>query len=528
MVSLQKLRQLSFEFGIACLIAFAIFGALEGICRLWVGGTADPMRTYDNALREGLKPKIFEQKQIGHVESYYSDLFPTRYYSKIDDAREKAIRVNKSERGFRIFFYGASTVAGSPYGNWASFAHLVAEGLRTIQKPGVDVEVMNFGASGLNSSHILDLVNSTLSYDPDFLVIYAGHNDFCDQVNSYQGGSKVHAFLMTHLYLMRVLHERLVRLRVQPGELFLERPCPQTLSSSEDKTQSEQRMMKNMRSIVDLAALKHVGLVFVSQVGNVMVPPLASTPAEKELLRLAQGLPRDKALGPQVEVGVATLIKEDSQNAVAHFVRGLVEMSDPESLQAHHGDLVREFDLAVQNDHHSSRATPSMNQALSLLQDPPKGVYFVDAVAHARHYVSDGVLDGRLLMDVIHPNVTGYRVIAEAILDGFFRKHKIREDLFEYSRYEPEWLWRRSVRPEWYAAVCDRYYRKRELSLADCARIFADDYLAAKSEDERRRKSVAWEPLFWSGFLDRREDALLKSAEIFKAPYRTPFDSEGP
>ena len=84
------------------------------------------------------------------------------------------------------------------------------------------------------------------------------------------------------------------------------------------------------------------------------------------------------------------------------------------------------------------------------------------------------------------------------------------------------------MRPEWYAAVCDRYYRKRELSLADCARIFADDYLAAKSEDERRRKSVAWEPLFWSGFLDRREDALLKSAEIFKAPYRTPFDSEGP
>ncbi len=86
----------------------------------------------------------------------------------------------KPPGGFRAFVVGESSAAGVPYPATHAFSAFLQRRLRA-ELPGVPVEVVNAAISGYASRRILAVVRELARYEPDLLIVYAGHNEFAER-----------------------------------------------------------------------------------------------------------------------------------------------------------------------------------------------------------------------------------------------------------------------------------------------------------------------------------------------------------
>jgi lysophospholipase L1-like esterase len=83
----------------------------------------------------------------------------------------------KPGNGFRVFVLGESSVYGIPYEPQYSFAAFLQRRL-SAALPGRLVEVVNCGVPAIASWHIRRIGQEITAYEPDVVLVYAGHNDY--------------------------------------------------------------------------------------------------------------------------------------------------------------------------------------------------------------------------------------------------------------------------------------------------------------------------------------------------------------
>ena len=83
----------------------------------------------------------------------------------------------KEANTFRIFVFGGSSTEGFPYNFYTSFPNQLKQRL-LLNTEGLNIEVVNLGMTAVNSYVIHDLAKNVISYDPDVIIIYAGHNEY--------------------------------------------------------------------------------------------------------------------------------------------------------------------------------------------------------------------------------------------------------------------------------------------------------------------------------------------------------------
>lgn len=83
----------------------------------------------------------------------------------------------KPAQGFRVFVLGESSVYGIPYERRYSFPAFLQQRLASAL-PGRVVEVVNCGVPAVASWHIRRIAREILAYEPDVVLVYAGHNDY--------------------------------------------------------------------------------------------------------------------------------------------------------------------------------------------------------------------------------------------------------------------------------------------------------------------------------------------------------------
>jgi len=85
----------------------------------------------------------------------------------------------KREREFRIFCLGDSTVQGNPYSVPTSFTTWLELSLQAAE-PERPWEVVNCGGISYASYRLVPILEETLRYEPDLFIIYTGHNEFLE------------------------------------------------------------------------------------------------------------------------------------------------------------------------------------------------------------------------------------------------------------------------------------------------------------------------------------------------------------
>lgn len=152
---------------------------------------------------------LFVDHKVKGYEEYYvvNPFVGLKYFNhfKATEATNDIFLKQKPEDGFRIFVLGSSTIYGFPYEPNLMATRILQKRLQDAF-PDKTIEVVNTSITAINSVTLNDFARQIVKYEPDAILIYAGHNEYYGAygVGSRERGSKV----------SRALHFKLINLRL--------------------------------------------------------------------------------------------------------------------------------------------------------------------------------------------------------------------------------------------------------------------------------------------------------------------------
>ncbi|MGB6034063.1 MAG: tetratricopeptide repeat protein [Bacteroidota bacterium] len=112
------------------------------------------------------------QVNRGYLGKYFPAGTPV-----VPEFKPSLFRRQKTDRVFRVMCLGGSTMFGTPYLMTANIPGILRKQLRHLH-PNREIEVINWGASAINSNVVRQLTEEILEFEPDLVLIYMGHNEF--------------------------------------------------------------------------------------------------------------------------------------------------------------------------------------------------------------------------------------------------------------------------------------------------------------------------------------------------------------
>lgn len=225
------------KLALAVLAPVLFFGAVEGIVRAVWGPVEYPLPGIDEAshylffaLPERFNP-LFELKQDDDGPHFHS--VSALYEGTSFFGRQQRFPAERDEHTVRIAFMGGSSVQGWPWReDGVVFAEGVGDRLRE-RFPDLRIDVINAGVGTYSSFQLVDVAWQLTAFEPDVVVVYAGHNDrgyyffnraFLDRAGRGQRTGGVVALLnRLHFYrLARMKRDRWTGVTQDPGAPFEE------------------------------------------------------------------------------------------------------------------------------------------------------------------------------------------------------------------------------------------------------------------------------------------------------------------
>ena len=203
--------------------------------------------------------------------------------------------------------------------------------------PGVQLEVMNFGAGGAGSTKVTRLVERTLEYEPDLLVVYSGHNEICDLNPEHMAGARSGLaraawWAASHSTLVKTASVLLGPRAERPAEPFRADQCERRYPLGKDERDDLARTyQRNMSHIARIGTRAGASVLFLSQLANMTVPPFC--PGETGATR---GLRQDEASAAVMQLEGQLCEGDGLRGAEAKRLMRRILEADPGSAVAHH------------------------------------------------------------------------------------------------------------------------------------------------------------------------------------------------
>lgn len=350
----------------------------------------------------------------------------------------------KPAGGFRIFVLGGSTAAGYPYLYNGSFSAILKVILKAYY-PERYLEIVNLAMPAVTSYAVRNLALELAPYQPDLILIYAGHNEFYGGLGVASTESLGHSRALVNLYLglgsyktLQWVGESLLWLRNGFTKMFGE---PAQLPSGTLMERMAQRhaipygsplyrrageiFQGNLGDVIEYCREQRIPLMIASLVSNirdqepfmdVFAAPGTET-AWQEQFRAARELFQAGKFTAALQA-LQRCTALDSLPASQYFLQGEIYEALEDTLAAY-----RAFYRAKDFDGLRFRAAEEINRRIYEMGNNP-GVTVVP-VKEAFEAVSPHRLPGKsLLLEHLHPNLSGYtlmaKTFAEAILEQKF------------------------------------------------------------------------------------------------------------
>ena len=107
------------------------------------------------------------------------DVYRTRRFEDHWTFNSQSFSAEKQDDAIRIFCLGGSSAYGYPWGADAAFTAILGEALSAAH-PQRTVEAVNASGVSYGIHRLRLLTPEILSYEPDILIIYSGHNEFIE------------------------------------------------------------------------------------------------------------------------------------------------------------------------------------------------------------------------------------------------------------------------------------------------------------------------------------------------------------
>lgn len=414
-------------FAAVCLVGFF---ALAELALLLVGvepliAERDPFRGFSASMR------VFE-------ESEGSGRIATSPRASRSSFNAQSFLARKPANGLRIFTLGGSSAYGYPWGERVAFTTLLGEALADAL-PGRSVEAVNASGMSYASHRLRILANEVLTYEPDLLILFSGHNEFVE-TRFYDGIAERSEVLdpLRHITYRWRFYAALTRAMeaVQPAQrpdasasvgslLGLDVPRETTLGTGEqEKASAADRFEANLEAILDAADDAGVAVVLCTVPSNLrhwkpgqsLFAP-GSTPDTQHRVGalLARGA-QELASGRPAQ---ALKVLEEARRlapeyAATHFGLGLTYETLGRDAAA-----LDSYRAARDRDMEPARALSRFNEILRRLARE-RDLPLVDAVQLFERASPRGLTGFELIADYVHPTEAGHVLIARALFAALF------------------------------------------------------------------------------------------------------------
>jgi lysophospholipase L1-like esterase len=344
----------------------------------------------------------------------------------------------KPEGLVRIAALGGSTTFGLFVGADEAFPAQLERRLSEELAPRA-VEVINLGCPGWASDRIVNIFDSVLEFDPDFIVVYSGHNEMLEGDVGPMAGltpwSRLRIDLLRTSTLFQWLNHVLAgAMRSEDASEIAEEMAairvgsvltfdPREVDEEEREPASDsfieftvERYARNIARMIERAHAAGVGIAFVHPVGNLRSPPSLSAHAEG-FDRVAEfKAARNAAKRAIKQSHIAEAIRHldhaseiSPRHAMIHYRRGFVLQQIGRIPAAR-----KAFQRAVDHDLRTHRMTTAHAAALAEVTREA-GLSQVDLRPDFHARLTDTEAK-RLFFDHLHPTVAGHAIVAERIL----------------------------------------------------------------------------------------------------------------
>lgn len=305
----------------------------------------------------------------------------------------------KSKNTIRIFVLGESTTIGFPYGQNGSF-HTWLKYRLMHSYPEKNFEVINFGLTAVNSYTVLGFAKEIVDYQPDAVLVYVGHNEY---VGSLGVGSTSNLGSSRTLIQAQVAFRRLklVQLMSQIIGLF----SSETVPNYDAKAGGS--LMKTMvaNQSIDINSKEYQ--IGVEQY-QANLDELCSFLSSYKIPTFVSNLVSNESdLTP-----LDAIVSESKSEAVELYSKAQKAYRDSDFVKAK--EL---FVNALDHDKLRFRAPSEFNQIIAKTVSRYKGVYLANSYSLFEQNSIHKILGKELLLEHVHPNLTGYALIS----DAFFR-----------------------------------------------------------------------------------------------------------
>ena len=355
----------------------------------------------------------------------------------------------KPDNEFRIFVLGGSTVQGRPYAIETSFAHWFQLSLQAAD-PDRQFDVINCGGISYASYRLVPILQEVIEYEPDLILLYTGHNEFLEDrtYQSIKRRSQAHRLalklatrLRTYNLVWNAWNDRQSD-RVGAANAKAERPDVDVLPTEvqamldyegglalyqrdpEWRDGVVEHFESNVRRCVQICRAAGVPIWIANPVSNLRgSPPFKSLnrddlSAEErdQWIQLRQAATERFATNPQSAFDMLHRAMEiDDQHAgLAYDLGKCYEMTGRMAKAKHYFVRAKELDICP------LRIIEPLRERLTKVVrefDVP----LIDVQKLFFEQSRDGIPGGFLLVDHVHPSITGHQLVAGLLVQQAMR-----------------------------------------------------------------------------------------------------------
>ena len=327
---------------------------------------------------------------------------PGRYFTDpamAPTGNSEPFRKVKDEHTCRIFVLGESTTIGYPYFHNGSF-HRWLQYRLTRTYPGRSFEVINLSVTAVNSYTVLGFAKELVDYQPDGVLIYSGHNEYYGTLGvastSQLSGNRTLIRLMLALRRVRLIqlltdgYRKVKGLFKATGNYSGETLMQMMVADQHIPYGSAvyqrglDQFKANMDETLKIFSDRHIPVYFSNLVSN------------------------EKDMKPFIHV-------EAENNAASQYSLGRQAYERGDTGQAR-----SYFTKAIDLDGLRFRAPTIMNDIIARLCGKYSDAHLVDAHAEFADWSAGHLIGNELLLEHVHPNLTGYALLS----DAFYRELK--------------------------------------------------------------------------------------------------------
>jgi len=408
-----------FKFVFIGIIVFIIL-ILELLLNIFhYGFNSDPFKSLD-------KEKKYYVDNSEYIKKYYS-------FGEIKDFNKNLFIMPKPQGITRGFIIGGSTAEGFPYYPNQSFSK-IAEKYLNIYIPNRKYEIINVGYAAMDSFYVKDVIKNLIQYDPDFIIIYSGHNEYFGTLGYAAGQNSVlkNIYLaLSEIKIFQFVYNIINAFKSQPsgGNILMEQVINNKTFAPDNKIDEivSKQFIDNINEAYIVLNDKNIPLIIIDPICNLYYMPPFVGKNDSEMQDFIKKYRDAFYLGSKSKIEEyykdAKNNIQYSSNANILYLNALAEKI------IYTNDQITNFIEAKDYDCLPFRAKSVLKQELKKYCENKKGIIYIPLEDEILKNHKNDILGNEIFIDHLHLNHTGQKIVGRILASYIAKMYEYPQDI---------------------------------------------------------------------------------------------------